>query len=302
MGWEPYARFGLMALGYAFFGPVGGIAGAYAGSVLFPIDYETSMPTVHDMPIQSSAIGIPISLVYGTTKRAGNIIYLGPFQSYQVKHSASGGKGGEDEQTQIEIRYRRSFLISICEGPATIGRAWKGKEEIPISDFTSFDGIDNRGISTLIGEDYAKYSNLCLAYFEDYELGNSQAIPNFSFEVSADVIYYMVCGGTDDESYCSWRIDNDASPEQQLLADAAGISYASVVCKSGAFYVTADNIIWKFNKDGTVDTSWQTNGSKGGFGTTIFDLALDSDENLYVVNGRKQIDRFKQKRNEAQPI
>ena len=162
----------------------GFMAGSYLGSMVFPTDYDTKMPAVHDYPVQNGAIGIPISIVYGTARLAGNIIWMGDLTPYQIKHSSGGGKGGGDEQKAYETRYRRSFLIAICEGPADISKCWKGKKEISISQFTSYDGVDNNGISTLLGEDYAEYSNLCLAYFEDYELGNSQRIPNFVFEVN----------------------------------------------------------------------------------------------------------------------
>lgn len=190
-----WARLGLAVggalLGGWAFGAIGMsagfLAGSYIGSMVFPTDYETGMPPVHDYPVQSSAVGIPIPIVYGTMRLAGNVLWMSDLDSYQIKHSAGGGKGGGEEQASYETRYRRSFLLAICEGKAEIKRAWKGKTEIELTEFTSYDGDSNSGISTLIGEDYAEYSNLCLAYFEDYELGNTQAIPNFIFEVNTGV-------------------------------------------------------------------------------------------------------------------
>jgi len=187
-----WARIGLTVGGFivgGWFGypGLGLLFGTYAGSLLFPLKFESEMPPLHDYPVQTSAVGIPVAIVYGTTRLAGNIVWMGELISYQIKHE-SGGKGGAPEQTSYETKYRRSFLISVCEGVATIRRAWKGKEEIPLSDFTSFDGDGNTGIGTLIGEDYAEYSNLCMAYFEDYELGNAPYVPNFIFEVSGQVV------------------------------------------------------------------------------------------------------------------
>ena len=202
-----WGRVGLVVGGYALFGPLGGIAGAALGSAIWPVDYETSMPTIHDMPIQSSAVGIPIPLVLGTARLAGNIIWMGDLQSYQIKHSSGGGKGGGDEQASYETRYRRSFLIAICEGEAKILRTWKDKTLISLNDFTSYAGANNSGISTLIGESYAEYNNVCCAYFEDYELGNSQRIPNFLFEVQVGgslAVYDSYVDGIDSQKTVYW--------------------------------------------------------------------------------------------------
>ncbi len=99
------------------------------------------------------------------------------------------------------------------------------------------------------------------------------------------VIEPLICGGVLDGGYRGWRVD-DSGVIQQNLPGLGDTSYASAICTNGKFYITAGSTLWKFNKDGTVDTSWQTSGSKVGFGTAIFDLALDADENLYVVNSR----------------
>ncbi len=183
--WQTWAKLGLVVVGYALFGPLGGIAAGYLGSVLWPTDYDLDMPSVGEWEMQSSAIGIPIPIVFGTTKLPGNIIWMGPVQAHNVKSSSGGGKGGGGSQTSKEVSYTRSFLISICEGPADITKAWKDKTEIPTWHFTSWNGVGNSGLPLLIDEDHASYKNLCLAYFEDYDLGNSQRIPNFIFEVAS---------------------------------------------------------------------------------------------------------------------
>ena len=86
--------------------------------------------------------------------------------------------------TSEETRYRKSFLLGICEGPANICKAWKGKKEILIAEFTIFTGATNVGIAALTGVDFSNYPNLCCAFFDEYELGHTEQIPNFNFEVS----------------------------------------------------------------------------------------------------------------------
>jgi len=177
---------------------VGYMAGMFLGRQLFPQKNKVEMPPMAKYPIQRSDKGSPIPVVFGTDQVAGNIIWMGPSQPYVIKHKASGGKGGGGSQETTETRYRKSFLIGVCEGPANIIRAWKGKTEIDITDFTIFRGDgSNSGLATMVGEDWASYPNLCCAFFDSYELGNSEQIPNFVFEVS----YANVVG--------IWQADNN---------------------------------------------------------------------------------------------
>jgi len=97
--------------------------------------------------------------------------------------------------------------------------------------------------------------------------------------------YSLICGGNGNENYCGWLIDYDGVVYQNLLAGYQDTSYASVVCPSdGKFYITQNDVLLKFNADGTPDASWEVGAVN--FGTMILDLALDADENIYVVNSR----------------
>lgn len=173
-----------------FLGPVIGpelafLVGMSLGQMLFPTENETDMPTVSNFPIQRSDKGTPIQVVYGTRKIAGNIIWLGPLTPYTVEHS-SGGKGGGGSATTTETRYKRSFLICLCHGPAETLKAWASKEEISINSYTLFDGSDNgSGINVLTGEDYSYYKGMCCVFFNQYDLGNGGQFPNFTFEVAS---------------------------------------------------------------------------------------------------------------------
>lgn len=306
-GW---ARLGIAVggaiLGGWALGPIGYslgfMAGNYIGSQIFHSEYKSKMPAVHDYPVQNSAAGIPIPIVLGTDRLAGNVIWMGPLTAYQIKHtSGGGGKGGGDETASYETKYRRSFLIAICEGPASIRAAWKGKVSISINSFTIYDGDGNSGISTLIGEDYAEYSNVLCAYFEDYELGNSQALPNFIFEVVSNTpqVARVVCGGdstgasTSDYVSFLYEEDGDLFANLQTYHGVAGqtdeVSRASATDSNGNIYCAYDNEsptrgeIWRFDADGNLDTDWGTSGkillpSNSLWATCV----TDSSDNLYV--------------------
>jgi hypothetical protein len=157
---------------------------AYWVASQFSSPVKNKMPSISAYPLQSSSKVVPKAKTYGTDRVAGNIIWIGDLHPYTVKHESGGGKGGGSEVVTYETRYRRSFLISMGEGPAQVLAAWKGKDAIELSEFSWFRGADNTGILNLTGEDYGKYKNNVLAWFSEYELGNSQTIPNFTFEIS----------------------------------------------------------------------------------------------------------------------
>jgi len=169
-------------------GAIGFMGGSILGNMIFPQKSKVEMPELAKYPVQTAQKGTPISYIRGTIRTAGNIIYAADAVPYVVAHSSGGGGGkggGGGESKTYETRYRRSFLICVCEGPANIRRAWAGKTEISLTDFTWFDGNDNSGISTIIGKDYAEYKNYACAWFDNYELGNTEQIPNFVFELSS---------------------------------------------------------------------------------------------------------------------
>jgi len=193
---------------------LGYMAGSFLGQMIFPAKTpKSAMPKINNYPVQSAAKGPPVPLEYGTCRMAGNIVWLGPLNHYVVKEG--GGKGGGGGGETKTIYYYRSFLISICEGERHILKMWAGKHQIDLGpgvagsgtiveisgtpkartargvaeqDVTIFygDGI-NSGLVDLVGEDYANYTNLCCAFFRNYELGLGDTIPAFVFEVSEDV-------------------------------------------------------------------------------------------------------------------
>lgn len=100
-------------------------------------------------------------------------------------------------------KYRRSFLIGICEGPAIVLRIWKDKHLIYDVDDVNLDDLGK--ITLFMGDGvtspydlvtsenpedvFSDYKNLCCAFFEQYELGQGGLIPNFVFEVERPAIF-----------------------------------------------------------------------------------------------------------------
>ena len=182
--------FGSILVGAAYMG------GSFLGQMIFPASNPRDMPSAPGYPMQTVDKGSPVKVTYGTLRVAGNLVWMGPLSHYHV----SGGKGGGDDGPE---NYRRSFLISICEGPRSVLRMWKGKTEIDITlgsdnktgtigslfagvaqEVTVFNGDGyNEGLETLIGEDYSNYKYDCCVLFKNYDLGPQESIPAFVFEV-----------------------------------------------------------------------------------------------------------------------
>jgi len=182
-----FARLGLTVVGGLVLGPVFGavlgatlgaaagfLAGSVLGSMIFPneeLDTEgLQLPKVGAYPIQQASKGGPVPIVYGNCRVAGNILWIGPMQTVKVGDST---------------RYKRSFLIGVCEGEATIQKIWKGK--ILVDDWskiTAYTGDGNTGLQAQVGEEFAHYKNDCCVFFNNYPLGTGGIIPNFVFEVT----------------------------------------------------------------------------------------------------------------------
>jgi len=182
-----------VGLGSSFGGAVGFMIGSMVGSYLFPQKNDIAAPDVTKYPIQTAAKGIPVAKVYGSRKVAGNIIWFGDSVPYTINHYQEGGKGGGRKVLVAkETRYRRSFLIGICEGPAEVLNIWKNKKLIELTDAVIYSGDNSTNPQTTIvsenaADEYGYFPDLCCAWFENYDLGNSDSIPNFTFEVKCPV-------------------------------------------------------------------------------------------------------------------
>jgi hypothetical protein len=168
-------------------------------------------------PIQYSQKAVAIPKVYGCERVAGNIIWMGPVTHYMKQghdtHPDPSGFGTEHDRIPT---YYRSFLVGIAEGSGSITKIWRGKRLLwsaaegstevedkddqvlsyanaPTSDpGTTYargtilisSGNGTQDARWLTGEDFGRYDDLIWAYFEGYETGSTQAIPNFTFEIA----------------------------------------------------------------------------------------------------------------------
>src|SRR5215469_11926623 len=68
------------------------------------------------MQVQTSAQGVPVSIVWGTARVSPNLIWYGDFKSQPAGHG-KGGKGGAKGGTAYT--YTTAVAMGLCEGPLT---------------------------------------------------------------------------------------------------------------------------------------------------------------------------------------
>src|SRR3954468_804611 len=92
--------------------------------ILFPRQH--SQPTeISGFRVQSSVYGLPVPVVYGTARIAGNLIDFVPGKAIPVKPQTS--KWAPSVVTGYT--YLNSLALALCEGTiAGIGNAWADKD------------------------------------------------------------------------------------------------------------------------------------------------------------------------------
>src|SRR5215831_9347058 len=165
--------------------------------------------------IQQSVQGRPRLIGWGRTRIAGNLLWYGDFQSYQIQDPSSagggGGKGGlfgggQQSSGTTKTVYTASVIIGLCEGPiVSVGRIWNNKSQAQIvspavvlgwgatgskgdQPFITFVGDYSQspwGYMTSLhpGQDL-NYRGDAYVAAGPLQLGESPDLPNLNFEVS----------------------------------------------------------------------------------------------------------------------
>jgi len=280
---------------------LGYMGGSFLGSMLFGPDPENSMPPMSHYPVQTASKGPPIPVMYGTARMAGNVIWMGPLHTYKIEQD--GGKGGPEAPSQTG--YYRSFCIALCEGKRNVLRVWQGKDEIAIGgtlsqqcvaiivgqggitqELTIFpgDGV-NYGLSDLIGEEFADYRHTLCAFFDSWDLGMTDMIPNFTFEVSQDVPLGLIVGGNG----TAFRLNTDYQIVQDLIPNKLFTHSVDSNPRTGRWLVSggplplqSGAIAHIYEADGTaVDITFEE--PAGGWDATVMNMGTRfSQDGQYI--------------------
>jgi hypothetical protein len=125
LAWAGFLGFGIAgsALGAIGLGAaVGGTVGQLAAAVLFPGHSFSSGPRLQDTQISSSAPGMPIPILYGSSRMGGQIIWATGI--HETKTTSTVSAKGAPSQTSTTYSYTTSFAAMFCEGPANVLQVW----------------------------------------------------------------------------------------------------------------------------------------------------------------------------------
>ena len=156
-------------------------AGLTLGGILFP--KKQAKPIPQALQIQTAAYGIPITVLYGTRRIAGNLCGYWDFTKHEREE---GGKGG----AQVTgYTYSVSLVFALCVGPTpmTVTKIWAGQMLLKPEQWRYCDGTQTTPDSYIASKVSRApvWKGLCYVILENYDLGASTALPNFTYEVQA---------------------------------------------------------------------------------------------------------------------
>jgi hypothetical protein len=170
---------------------------------MFPPKASSSSPVAQQQPValsalrvQTSVAGLIITKMYGTNRKAGNLIWKDGFQAIQhdtVTPGGGGGKGdnrrGQDTVTTT-YTYQTALIIALGAGTvASIGKVWQDKsiESMAHLGLSLFNGTSTQvpwGYLTTNFPANALFNrNLAFVAGPTYQLNSSASMQNNSLEV-----------------------------------------------------------------------------------------------------------------------
>jgi hypothetical protein len=139
---------------------------------------------IGSLQFQTSQHGGVIPLVYGTTRVPPNLIAYDDFKAMPSSRQG-GGKGGGQQ-----YKYSASIVMGICQGPiAGIGTVWWDKNVGNLSALPAAVYLGNDGQAadpywqTSHADKALGYSGTATVAANNYAMGDTATLPNFSFEV-----------------------------------------------------------------------------------------------------------------------
>ncbi len=147
---------------------------------------------VGSLQFQTSQKGGMIPLVYGTTRAAPNLIDYDDFTATPASSGLKGKGGGGGKSGNQQYNYSASVILGVCQGPvAGFGTVWWDKNTAPLSGLPGLSTI-NLGADGQASDPFwitnhpAKalgYSGTANFTLDNYQLGTTATLPNFSVEV-----------------------------------------------------------------------------------------------------------------------
>lgn len=158
-----------------------------------PSQIATINPT-QDLTIPTNQEGIPVPVIYGTVKIAGNFLWYGNLSTtpvYRETEPARTGKGpgdggGYGSTTQlVGYNYYADAWIGLCMGNISLGDVYVNDTVTSISTYCTLNRGDQNYYPTEPGTYATKLSGIAHLFLKGYPLGENRAsFPNLQFTLT----------------------------------------------------------------------------------------------------------------------
>ncbi len=151
-------------------------------------------PDYTGLQLQTSVSTLPIPILWGRNKLAGNVIW---YQRFVAVPSYSGGKGAGGKGVLFggggqptSCTYQADLMIALCEGPiSSIPLVWKDMSIFApwFLGFSIYGGTTPQSVwpwlTTFYPSQALAYQGTALVAAASYDLGSAAAIGNLNFEI-----------------------------------------------------------------------------------------------------------------------
>lgn len=241
-------------------------------SLIFGSGQKTK-PQYSSLQVQSSSSNLPVPLGWGLGRVAPNLIWFDDFASQQQK--PEGGKGGGGKGSG-QYTYSCAVQMGLVQGEsAGVVRVFRDNEKnasLSQLNLVFFDGSDTQlpwsYLTTNHPDAALAYPGLVHVDSPKYDLGNSAALPQHSFELKMR-LYNTAPGGVGDA-------DVALVVQDFLTMPIAGCGFPS-----GS--ISVDTLLSGPDAGTTGDAAMQTYCTANGFGMTP---VLSSQEEALTIIGR----------------
>ena len=145
---------------------------------------------VGSLQFQTSQSGGAIPLVYGTTRVSPNLIDYDDFKAVPSNRQGAGKGGGGGKGGGQQYKCSASVIMGLCQGPiAGIATVWWDKNigelsSLPAAVYLGSDGqAADPYWQTYHSAKALEYSGTAIIVSNNFAIGNTATLPNFSFEV-----------------------------------------------------------------------------------------------------------------------
>jgi hypothetical protein len=186
------------AVGYLVGGPTGASIGWTLGSAFSSNGGADSMSAsqVGDLRVQTSQYGVVIPVCVGKQRVSGNVFWAADKVPHTTETEVGGKGGGGGGAVTTSTTYSVSMAIGICKGPILgVSRVWADGKLIidATNDAKPLIGnlylgnnsqlADATMTNALGAGEVPAYRGLAYIVLDNFDLGVTGRIPNFSFEV-----------------------------------------------------------------------------------------------------------------------